>query len=500
MHAPIRGGFSSHGRSMALEDHVTLVSVGVDIGSSTTHLLFSRLELERVDSRYVTTGREVLHSSDVRLTPYLDDTTIDDRALGEFIAAQYAAAGVGRSDVDTGALILTGVALDRRNARAVADLFAAEAGRFVAVSAGDNLEAALAANGSGAVALSERGGGPVLNIDIGGGTTKVAVCRDGAVEGVMAIDVGARLVAYDDEARVTRIEPAALRFADRVGVELRRGHRIGLDELRALAREMVSVLLSPLRGDRSGGGQSFLRTAALPVPGDLTAVTFSGGTAEYLHDRARKSFGDLGPYLADAIWERAHELPAPVVETGGGLRATVIGASQHTVQVSGSTVCVSPPGVVPVRNVPVVRPQFDWPETIDPAAVGTAVRESLDRFDLGGAATPVAVVPRWEGPASYARIEAFATGLVIGLGGHIAAGHPVILVFAGDIGGLVGLHLVEEAGLGVGVISVDGVDLREFDYVDIGELIPASGAVPLVIKSLVFSPGESEHCEQRSVP
>lgn len=499
MLAAIRGGFSSHGRSMALEDRVTLVSVGVDIGSSTTHLLFSRLELERVDSRYVTTGREVLHSSDVLLTPYLDDTTIDDRALGEFIAAQYAAAGVGRSDVDTGALILTGVALDRRNARAVADLFAAEAGRFVAVSAGDNLEAALAANGSGAVALSERGG-PVLNIDIGGGTTKVAVCRDGAVEGVMAIDVGARLVAYDDEARVTRIEPAALRFAGRVGVELRRGHRIGPDELRALAREMVSVLLSRLRGDRDRGGQSFLRTAALPVSGDLTAVTFSGGTAEYLHDRARESFGDLGPYLADAIWERAHELPAPVVETGSGLRATVIGASQHTVQVSGSTVCVSPPGVVPVRNVPVVRPRFDWPEVIDPAAVGAAVKESLDRFDLSGVATPVAVVPRWEGPATYARIKAFATGVVSGLDDHIAAGHPVILVFAGDIGGLVGLHLVEEAGLGVGVISVDGVDLREFDYVDIGELIPASGAVPLVIKSLVFSPGESEHGKQRSVP
>ncbi len=494
MPTAIRGGFSSSGRNMALEDRVTLVSVGVDIGSSTTHLLFSRLELERADSRYVTTSREVLYSSDVLLTPYLDDTTIDDRALGAFIADQYAAAGVERSDVDTGALILTGVALDRHNARAVADLFAAEAGRFVAVSAGDNLEAVLAATGSGAVALSE-GGRAVLNIDVGGGTTKVAVCRDGAVEGVMAIDVGARLIAYDDEARVTRIEPAALRFARRAGVDLRPGGRIGRDELRALAREMVRLLFAEMRGESDRSGESFLRTAALVVPDDLSAVTFSGGTAEYVHQRTRESYRDLGPYLADAIWEHAHELPAPVVETSGGLRATVIGAGQYTVQVSGSTICVAPPETVPVRNVPVVRPRFGWAEVIDPAGVASAIKESLDRFDLSGAATPVAVVPKWEGSASYARIKAFGAGVVSGLGGHIAAGHPVILVFAGDIGGLVGLHLVEEAGLGVGVISVDGVDLREFDYVDIGELIAASGAVPIVIKSLVFTP---THPAQRS--
>ena len=92
---------------------------------------------------------------------------------------QYDAAGIERSAVDTGALILTGVALLRDNARAIADLFAEEAGRFVAVSAGDNLEATMAAHGSGAVELSESSRRGVMNIDIGGGTTKVVICRDG---------------------------------------------------------------------------------------------------------------------------------------------------------------------------------------------------------------------------------------------------------------------------------------------------------------------------------
>src|SRR4051812_7856499 len=161
--------FTAPDRQMAEEDRIILTSVGVDIGSSTSHLLFSRLELERQDNRYVTVKRDVLYQSDILFTPYRDGSTIDQSALGAFIGAQYTAAGIERSAVDTGALILTGVALLRENARAIADLFAAEAGRFVAVSAGDNLEATMAAHGSGAVALSEACPA-VMNVDIGGGT------------------------------------------------------------------------------------------------------------------------------------------------------------------------------------------------------------------------------------------------------------------------------------------------------------------------------------------
>src|SRR5438445_8967777 len=161
------GRFTAPTRDMAEEDRIVLTSVGVDIGSSTSHLLFSRLELERQDGRYVTVSRQVLYQSEILLTPYTGSTTIDGTALGDFIDRQYRAAHLDRDQVDTGALILTGVALLRENARSIADLFAGEAGRFVAVSAGDNLEATMAAHGSGAVALSESGG-PVMNLDIGG--------------------------------------------------------------------------------------------------------------------------------------------------------------------------------------------------------------------------------------------------------------------------------------------------------------------------------------------
>jgi ethanolamine utilization protein EutA len=173
--------FSNVRRSLEFEDQIVLVSVGVDIGSSTSHLVFSRLVLERTDNRYIVSERVVLHESEVLLTPYLDDLSIDAGALRVFVERQYALAKLTPEQIDSGALILTGVAMRRSNARAIGELFAREAGKFVAVSAGDALETTLAAFGSGAAAMSIRDGVRVMNVDIGGGTSKIAVCEAGAV-------------------------------------------------------------------------------------------------------------------------------------------------------------------------------------------------------------------------------------------------------------------------------------------------------------------------------
>jgi ethanolamine utilization protein EutA len=478
--------FTAPTRDMAEEDRIVLTSVGVDIGSSTSHLLFSRLELERQDGRYVTVSREVLYQSDILLTPYSGLTTIDGAALGSFIDQQYHAAGLRRDQVDTGALILTGVALLRENARSIAELFASEAGRFVAVSAGDNLEATMAAHGSGAVALSESRGG-VMNVDIGGGTTKVVICRDGRTAELMALDIGARLVACDDASVITRLEPAGRAIGARLGLDLEVGSRVSTDDLRRMAGYMVSELLGEIGVGGSSQGSQLLRTAPLHNRDAITAITVSGGVSEFVYGRAERTFGDLGPLIASELLARVKEVGAPLLEARGGIRATVIGASQYTIQVSGSTIYLSPLDVVPVRNIPVVMPHFPWhEEEFESATVGTVIRDALRRFDLLDAAIPVALAAQWEGSATYSRIKAFCTGAVEAMQPHVANGHPLILVFDSDIGGLLGLHFREEMRLALPIISIDGVELREFDFIDIGELIPSSGAVPVVIKSLIF--------------
>jgi len=475
--------FTAPGRAMAEEDRIVLTSVGVDIGSSTSHLLFSRLELERQDTRYVTVKREVLYQSDILFTPYRGESeTIDELALGAFIGHQYAAAGIERDRVDTGALILTGVALLRDNARAIGELFAAEAGRFVAVSAGDNLEATMAAHGSGAVRVSETCGA-VINVDIGGGTTKVVICRHGRTTELMAMDVGARLIAFDERGRLTRLEPAGIALAQRLGLGLALGEAVTEADQRRLAATMVDELLTAL----CAGDSHLLRTQPLRDCSGIAAVTFSGGVSEFIYQRAGETFGDLGALLAEELRRRANELPAPIAEAPGGIRATVIGASQYTIQVSGSTIFLSPLDVVPVRNVPVVMPDFPWHAAdFHAEIVGRAIGDALRRFDLEGGTGAVAIAARWEGSATYRRIGAFCAGAVQALNVHVQQGHPLILVFDSDIGGLLGLHLREELELDLPIISIDGLELREFDYIDIGKLIPTSGAVPVVIKSLVF--------------
>src|ERR1700730_17382370 len=187
--------FSSTGRSLVEEDEIVVLSVGVDIGSSTSHLVFSRIVLERLDSRYVVSARETFYQSDILLTPYSAAEDIDAQALSAFIARQYQDANVDPDEIDTGALILTGVAVRRRNARKIGELFARQAGKMVAVSAGDSLETVMAAHGSGAVARSIRDKATVMNIDVGGGTSKIAICCAGSVSDLTPVVVGARAVA-----------------------------------------------------------------------------------------------------------------------------------------------------------------------------------------------------------------------------------------------------------------------------------------------------------------
>src|SRR6266705_2317962 len=234
--------FSNVRRSLEIEDEILLASVGVDIGSSTSHLVFSRLVLERLDNRYVVSERKVIHESEVLLTPYASDASIDAQALGRFIDRQYELAGVDSKAIDTGALILTGVAVRRSNARAIGELFASQAGNFVSVSAGDALEATLAAFGSGACARSVRESARVMNVDLGGGTTKIAVCEAGEIADMTAVDVGARIVSFDAGGRVARIEEAGRRFAGGIGLALDIGRKPEASLLDAMVECMADRL------------------------------------------------------------------------------------------------------------------------------------------------------------------------------------------------------------------------------------------------------------------
>jgi ethanolamine utilization protein EutA len=494
--------FSSTGRSLVDEDEIVVLSVGVDIGSSTSHLVFSRIVLERLDSRYVVTTRETFYQSDILLTPYSAEETIDAAALGAFIERQYQDAKVDPDEIDTGALILTGVAVRRRNARKIGELFAAQAGKMVAVSAGDNLETVMAAYGSGAVARSIRGHTTVMNVDVGGGTSKISICSEGRVIDLTAIDVGARLVCLDASGRIVRVEEAGHRFATELGIKLELGEELAPATARALAARMADRLLEAMAGGSpTAAGLGLLRLDPLAARGPIDQVTFSGGVSEYIYGREGAMFGDLGALLAQEIRTRIAGAGLKLEPSTEGIRATVIGASQYTTQVSGSTIYVSPLAALPLRNVPVIAPALALEaEVIDPAAVARAIKGVLKRLDLGQGDTPVAVFVPWRGSATFRRLDDFCQGVIGGLADVLAKGHPLVLVGDGDVGGLLGIHLREEMRITNAIVSVDGLELKEFDYIDIGTMLPTSGAVPVVIKSLIFPTSAAPGKEWQPAP
>ena len=482
--------FSGHIRTLDRELEITLTSVGVDIGSSTSHLVFSEIVMERRDSVYVVAARKVLRQSEILLTPYTDAMTIDADALGQFIEQQYRQANLSPEDIDTGALILTGIAVRRTNARAIGELFADQAGKFVAVSAGDGLEATLVAYGSGAVALSERENVTVMNVDIGGGTTKIAVCANGEIVDQTVIDVGARIICFDDDGNVMRIEEAGRRFADEAGVSLDVGKIPSDDALTRIVDCMSNRLFqamgaTPMDADTP----SFLRMDPLGDRSKPDALTFSGGVSEYIYDRESHSYGDLGSMLASAVGRRADEWGCPIGLPVEGIRATVVGASQYTVQVSGSTIFVAPQDTLPLRNIPVISPALELDaDELNPDEIADNIGRALERLDLQGGRQAVAICFRWGGSATFPRLDTFCRAVMRGMAKVLANKFPLVLVTDSDVGGLIGLHCHEECRLENPVVSIDGILLKEFEFIDIGEFLESSGVVPVAIKSLVFPP------------
>jgi len=485
--------FSSSGRTLAEEDHISIHTAGVDIGSSTSHLVFSRIVLERLDSRYVVVSRETLYESEILLTPYSEGNTIDSAALGRFIDREYRSAAIDREKIDTGALILTGVAVERSNARAIGELFAREAGKMVAVTAGDRLEAVMACHGSGAVARSLREQVAVLNIDIGGGTTKIGLCLDGRVVAQAALDAGARLIGFDVLGRINRIEAAAHHYGAESKCQLQIGDELDAAGRQAMAELMADRIISAARGrSPAAAGASLLRTEPLEVIATPQQVIISGGVAEYFYGREAKSFGDLGRELAAAVRARLEDEGIAIEQPDQAIRATVVGASQYTTQVSGGTIYVSPLSVLPLRNVPVIAPDLGIEyDAIDSLRVAFAIGSARARLDLTGSDKTIAIFAPWRGSATFDRLDAFCRGVADALKDIVARGNPIVLAGDGDVGGLIGVHFHHELNLECPIVSIDSLDLREFDYIDIGEMLEYSGAVPVIIKSLVF-PGRHQ--------
>jgi len=488
-----------------LQDHVTLVSVGIDIGSSGTQVIFSRIKLRRygedLTSRYYVVSRETLYQSPVALTPYQSEERIDDAALAKIIDEAYAGAKLHPDDIDTGAVILTGEALRRENAQGIARLLSEQGGEFVCATAGHHMESLLAAFGSGASRVSHDEDKRILNIDIGGGTTKLALVEKGQVTATAAVHVGGRLQVVDAQRKISRLDPAGKFHARQAGFNWSKGDAVGPNDLDKVADAMAGTLVKALteRPMSHTVAHLYLTDPILDF-GRIDGIMFSGGVGEYVYRRETRDFGDLGRRLGAAIRARidAGALPWPLLPAGECIRATALGASEYSVQLSGNTSYITKPGeLLPRRNLQVLQPSFECGEVIDAPKLAKAIQAHFTAFDLIEGEGEVALALRWSGAPAYERIAAFGEGIRHGLANTIARRLPIFIMLDGDIAQTLGAILREELLVESEILCIDGVMLRDFDYIDLGRIRMPSYTVPVTIKSLVFSENPSAPKPQR---
>ncbi len=470
-------------------NRIELLSVGIDIGSATSHLVFSDLVLVKDEFsptlRFNIEGRKVIHEGRIIDTPLLPDGTIDTDRLTAFFRDEYDLAGIDPADIHTGAVIITGESAKKDNAPRIAAGLSKDAGKLVAATAGPNFESLLAAMGSGATARSRDCNKTILSCDIGGGTSNLAISRNGNVLSTSCIAIGGRLMALDPEIRIRQLAEPAVEVMRHIGMDYRLGDPIPKEHIGKIAMKMAEVLIEVMTGPpRSGLARKLMMTGDLDYSTPIDEYMFSGGVAEIIYGKKGR-YNDLGSILAKSIRSLIPELKSPVVEPLNKIRATVIGAGAYSLSVSGSSGFMDDKVVLPMRNIPVLRVDAEESK-LSVAHVVSRINVAFQRHDLGEGQETVALYFKDPVRVNYPALQLFAKAIEEALPSCIARMVPVILIFEKDIACSVGNVLRRETGLKTNLLALDELSLNDGDWIDISEPLVGRQVFPVTVKSLVF--------------
>ncbi|MHB8170104.1 MAG: ethanolamine ammonia-lyase reactivating factor EutA [Thermincolia bacterium] len=480
-------------------DSQTIISAGIDIGTTTTQLVLSRITIKNMAPgssvpRLEITDKEVIYRSKIHFTPLQDRDIIDASAVARIVLEDYRAAGLTPGAVETGAVIITGETAKKENAQKIVESMAGLAGDFVVATAGVNLESILAGKGSGAAAYSKEKRCITVNVDVGGGTSNIGVFRNGRAIDTACINIGGHLIELERQGdRITYIaEPARAVLRD-CGLHWQVGDRLSLEDLKRVAGVMArSVMESCTAKELSTVTRELMMTPALRQDYPVEKLMFSGGVADYIYNDFRPvaisqvtEYGDIGPLLGWAIREELAAAGIVPEKPGETIRATVIGAGTHSMNISGSTITVDE-GVLPMRNVAVVSP-FAGPVPDEPREIATAIKQAIQRLVADGSAQHLALAIEGPEEVTFASILNLASGIVRGVADFINKDFPLIVVLQKDCAKALGQSLKVKLGPYGDVVCIDQVSVDEGDYIDIGKPIMGNRVVPVVVKTLIFS-------------
>ncbi len=480
-----------------MADSRDLLSVGVDVGTTTTQIVFSRLNLQDVSRpgqipRINITDRKVIYQSPIVFTPLKDFETIDADKLNEIVRREYSSAGVDPSQVETGAVIITGETAKKKNADEILRALSGLAGEFVVSVAGPNVESLIAGKGAGAAQYSQTNFATVTNIDIGGGSANSATFQSGNLIGAAAMNYGGRILEIEHSTgKVRHIAEPAKRILEDLGLRLEIGDSPSLDDLRRFTDRMADMTVELIEGTNSPLAQKIYLTPPVGASGKGSVLMFSGGIGHYYYNpipinsvSGATIHGDVGPLLAESLRNHATLNTYTIVPPAETVRATVLGASTQTVTLSGSTIWAEKE-ILPLKNVPVIRPVFGRGDPAPtPAGITRSISDAVTRWDVNIATDPFAIALELEKSLDYQSLTQLANGLN-DFANTMPSDRPLIAIIERDYAQALG-QTVKGLAPSRALLVIDQVGLSEGDYIDIGTPLMDGRVVPLSVKTLIF--------------
>ena len=469
-----------------------LLSVGIDIGTSTTSLVFSKLVVENTASNFTVprisiVDKEIIYRSNIYFTPLLSNNTIDAQRVKEIVEYEYKNAGVKKEDINTGAVIITGETARKENANEVLHSLSGFAGDFVVATAGPDLESIISAKGAGAQSYSKEHSTSVVNLDIGGGTTNIALFVRGDIVDTGCLDIGGRLIKMDSNNRVIYIAPKIEKLIKEKSIDINVGDTATVNKLKPVVKEMVDLIKESLfLEDKSKLFDMIVTNKSIKNIEKISCISFSGGVADYIYNNEEIDnyfkYNDIGILLGQEIKKSDIFQRLKVIKSEETIRATVVGAGSHTTEISGSTITYTEENF-PIKNLPVLKLAK---EDESKNALSRAITEKLNWFKLENDLQSVAIAIEGKKNPTFIEINEIARGLFEGTQELISKKAPLVIIVENDMAKALGQALCALLNYKKNIVCIDNIKVENGDYIDIGKPIANGKVLPVVIKTLVF--------------